>query len=341
MGLLAPPVSTVTPAFVLMIAVAVLVPALTLAAWLRWRRCLPMDVANARSLHTGAVPRIGGAAMAVGGVVVLVGVGWAPTSWPLLILLWVAGGLCLFSMIDDWMSLPVLPRLAGHLVAAVIAVAVLDVPPFLAVLLALTLAWMTNLYNFMDGADGLAGSMALVGFLAYGLAAMATHPQLGLVCFVLAALATGFLGFNLPAAKVFMGDAGSVPLGFLAGALGVYGWKAGAWTVEFPLLVFLPFIGDATVTLGRRLVARDRVWQPHREHYYQRLIRLGWSHGRVLAAEAVFMVLTASSALMLEGLSELARVSIVGGWVGAMAIAMIWIDVRWRIARDLEGSSGR
>jgi UDP-N-acetylmuramyl pentapeptide phosphotransferase/UDP-N-acetylglucosamine-1-phosphate transferase len=301
-----------------------------LAVWLRWGRWLPLDVANHRSLHAGAVPRVGGVAMAAGFLPSLIPAGDRP--WPLTVLLLAAAGLVLLSLLDDWRSLPVLPRLAGHLAAAVAAVAVLDLPLVMTLPLALAVAWMTNLYNFMDGADGLAGSMALVGFGCYGLAALEPAPALAGVCFALAGAAAGFLAFNWPPARSFMGDAGSVPLGFLAGALGLAGWQAGVWPLWWPLLVFLPFVGDATVTLGRRLVRGERVWQAHREHYYQRLVRLGWSHRRLALAEAAVMVAAAASALALKDAAPLAQAAGLAVWFATMAAAMAGIDRRWRKA---------
>jgi UDP-N-acetylmuramyl pentapeptide phosphotransferase/UDP-N-acetylglucosamine-1-phosphate transferase len=98
------------------------------------------------------------------------------------------------------------------------------------------------------------------------------------VCAGVAAAAAGFLCFNFHPARIFMGDVGSVPLGFTAGALGLVGWRSGAWPLWFPLLVFAPFILDATVTLLRRALRGEKVWQAHRSHYYQRMVQMGLGH---------------------------------------------------------------
>jgi hypothetical protein len=101
------------------------------------------------------------------------------------------------------------------------------------------IVWMANLYNFMDGSDGLAGGMTLIGFGALALAAvLARQWPLALACAAIASASSGFLAHNFPPARVFMGDAGSVPLGFLAGALGLHGALAGAWTIALPVIVF-------------------------------------------------------------------------------------------------------
>ena len=117
--------------------------------------------------------------------------------------------------------------------------------------LALATMWVTNLYNFMDGSDGLAGGMALFGFGAYALSAwLAGDAVFVVVAASIAAASAAFLVFNFPPAKVFMGDAGSIPLGFLAAALGILGWRAGHWPLWFPVLVFSPFIIDASGNVG-------------------------------------------------------------------------------------------
>ena len=123
----------------------------------------------------------------------------------------------------------------------------------------LVIAWSTNLYNFMDGTDGLAGTMGVVGFAAYGFAALAADPARieGIVSapafLALAAAILPFLAVNKPRATLFLGDVGAVPLGFLAAAFGAAGVVYGMWPAWFPVLVFLPFIADATLTLLRRI----------------------------------------------------------------------------------------
>jgi UDP-N-acetylmuramyl pentapeptide phosphotransferase/UDP-N-acetylglucosamine-1-phosphate transferase len=212
------------------------------------------DHPNERSLHSQPRPRIGGLGIAAG----IFPLGLYATGGSIALILACALGLALVSLIDDLRSLPVAVRLAAHGIAAIVVMAVIAFLPtgvdalrwvtWLAGVAAL--ARITNLYNFMDGADGLAGTMALVGFGAYALAAtFAGKPTLAYVCLSIASASAGFLVHNLPPARVFMGDAGSITLGFLAGALGLYGFMADAWPAAFPVVVFSPFIVDATVTL--------------------------------------------------------------------------------------------
>jgi UDP-N-acetylmuramyl pentapeptide phosphotransferase/UDP-N-acetylglucosamine-1-phosphate transferase len=169
--------------------------------------------------------------------------------------------------------------------------------PWLLPLLLFTV-WMTNLYNFMDGSDGLAGGMALFGFGCYGMAAWLTGNEgFALLNFSIAGAALGFLAFNFHPAKVFMGDAGSIPLGFLAATLGIHGWQAGFWPLWFPLMVFSPFIVDATFTLFQRMMRGEKLSQAHRSHYYQRLVQMGWGHRNTALVEYALMALMGASAL--------------------------------------------
>ena len=224
-------------------------------------RRLVLDHPNERSLHAHPVPRTGGLAIIVGVVAgCLVGEpGFGVT-------LGLAGALAVVSFLDDLFSLRTMVRLALHLVAASAMILFeLRFPGWILFgVFALAVAWYANLYNFMDGSDGLAGGMALIGFGAYAAASALSgvHP-LAEVCVVVAAASGAFLARNFHPASIFMGDVGSVPLGFLAGALGLIGWNDGVWPIWFPILVFAPFACDATLTLIKRLLRGERVWQAH------------------------------------------------------------------------------
>jgi len=299
-------------------------------------RRIALDAPNERSLHAQPVPRTGGIAIAAG-----VGAACA-ISWPgLPVILAAAAVLAAASFADDVLGLTTLVRLALHLgaAAAVLAVDLEVSAPLLFVVFALALAWTANLYNFMDGADGLAGGMAVFGFGAYALAAHLFGAQtLAALCASLAAAAGAFLVFNWHPARLFMGDVGSVPLGFLAGALGLQGWAIGAWPLWFPLLVFAPFMCDATLTLIKRLLRRERVWQAHREHYYQRLVRMGFGHRGAAFVEYAAMAACASLALLV--MRETAVVQGIALAFAAVALAgvAVWIDARWaRFLRAAEG----
>jgi UDP-N-acetylmuramyl pentapeptide phosphotransferase/UDP-N-acetylglucosamine-1-phosphate transferase len=294
---------------------------------------LVLDRPNSRSLHEAPVPRTGGLGLHAGALLAITII--APR---LPAALWIAfAALLLISFFDDLRGIPALWRLVLHLaVCAWFAAAALAGGDDLLVTAAATLAiaWMANLYNFMDGSDGLAGGMAVSGFFFYGVAAwLAGSPEFALVNFSIAAAAAAFLVFNFHPARIFLGDAGSVPLGFLAAALGLLGWLQRDWTWWFPMLVYSPFIVDASVTLASRLLRHERVWQAHRDHYYQRLVRLGWGHRRTALAEYALMF--ASGALALAALAMPPAMQ--AGTLAAAALAYLaliaLIERAWRTRR--------
>jgi UDP-N-acetylmuramyl pentapeptide phosphotransferase/UDP-N-acetylglucosamine-1-phosphate transferase len=288
---------------------------------------LVQDIPNERSLHNRPVPRVGGIALMAG---VLCGWAMLMQSWVWWIVLPVAG-LFALSLVDDMRSLSAGTRLTGHFIAALIALSGAGVPmPWLVPVL-LFMVWMTNLYNFMDGSDGLAGGMAFSGFVGYGVGAwLGGNEAFALLNFSVAAAALGFLVFNFHPAKVFMGDAGSIPLGFLAAAFGVWGWQAGYWPIWFPLLVFSPFVVDATLTLLKRVRRGEKLSQAHRSHYYQRLVQMGCGHRNTALGEYALMLLAGASALSGIGMSDTAQGCLLLGWVMAYLVLMGWIDKRWR-----------
>lgn len=288
---------------------------------------LALDRPNQRSLHSIAVPRTGGIAVMTGlfaaALLLCADIGIVGPAVVLAVL----------SYADDRYHLPAVGRMAAHLIAAgaFLWASGLSVNPLIVVILILALGWFTNLYNFMDGADGLAGGMAVIGFLSYGIAAwLAGVEDLSLLSLSVAAAAAGFLIYNFPPARIFMGDVGSIPLGFLAGAIGVSGGQQGAWPFWFPALVFAPFIVDASVTLSRRAAGRERVWQAHRQHYYQRLILSGWSHRKTALSEYALMMICGAAGLLCLRASPAAQWAVIGMLAAVFAVAMLAIDHRWR-----------
>jgi UDP-N-acetylmuramyl pentapeptide phosphotransferase/UDP-N-acetylglucosamine-1-phosphate transferase len=307
-------------------------------------RRLMLDRPNERSLHARPVPRSGGIAIAAG-IAVYAGMSDVAAVQGVGAILVIAGALAALSLADDIVTLPTLLRLAAHLAAAGAALSVMPGvgDPLVFAALLLGIAWYANLYNFMDGADGLAGGMAVFGFGAYALAAhLAGHGALATAGDSVAAASLAFLLVNFHPARLFMGDVGSVPLGFLAGALGVLGWREGVWPLWFPVLVFAPFVCDATLTLLKRLLRRERVWQAHKDHYYQRLVRMGFGHRGTAWIEYAVMAGCVSLALYARN----ARAEVQMGVLGAVALVLIavaiWIDARWtrwsRAQRDSGGA---
>lgn len=287
------------------------------------------DVPNNRSLHSKMVPRIGSLGMFAG-----IFSGWMfladSLTW------WVvcpAIGLFAVSMLDDMYSLSVGKRMLSHLIAAVVLVAGSGLlgqkGVLIALLLLLLTVWMTNIYNFMDGSDGLAGGMSLSGFGMYGAAAWLAHnPSLAMLNFCIAASAASFLYFNFQPAKIFLGDAGSIPLGFLVVAMGLWGWQQGCWAAWFPVIVFSLFIADASATLLKRAKSGASVTVAHREHYYQRLIQMGWEHRKVALVEYVLMLGAGGSALWMREYSFPWQLLLAWGMV--YTGLMLLVDKQWK-----------
>lgn len=273
-----------------------------------------LDHPNERSLHQRPVPRTGGLGVAAG--IAVSGPLVSPAEWwPL----WLGAALLVgISFLDDLVGLPIVGRLIMHFVVAggFAAGLLIGQLEFLWALVAIVaMVWMINLYNFMDGMDGLAGGMALFGFGFLAIAAwVAGHPALALVSGSITAAAAAFLLFNFHPARMFLGDAGSTTFGFLAAGLGLLGWRDGAWSIWFPVLVFSPFIIDATVTLARRVLEGERFWQAHRAHYYQRLVLGGWSHRKTALAEYGVMAACGIGALVFQHVSGSVQLIIAGIW---------------------------
>ena len=306
--------------------------AIALLAGSPWGRTLT-DRPNERSLHEHPTPRVGGLGVMLASLPFLAAAGFAQGA----AIAACAAFLAVVSALDDARPLPVEVRLPAHAAAAVVTVLALGDATLggwgwpVAIELVLAFAWMTNLFNFMDGSDGLAGGMAVIGFGTYAIAAhVAGATALALACIALASAAGGFLLHNFPPARVFLGDAGSIPLGFLAAALALVGVLLDAWPAWFPVLVFSPFIVDASVTLLRRLAAGKRVLSAHREHAYQRLVLAGWTRVRLaMWAYALMGAAAASAFVALRGGAE-TRYAIILAWFAIYPALYLAIERRTR-----------
>ncbi len=301
-----------------------------------------LDRPNDRSLHLRPIPRTGGLAILVGGLAgsMLFGCSSSAIGAHLAVLLLGAVPLAAISFLDDRHSIPVKWRILVHGWAASTLILashmpnsldllglVLPVPSWASVLLILLFViWMINLYNFMDGMDGFASGMATIGFSALAWLGWA-NAGFAAFCLIVAAASAGFLVHNFPPAKIFLGDTGSTALGFLAAAFSLWGAKDGLFPFWVALLVFSPFIVDATVTLLRRLLRGEKVWEAHRSHYYQRLVLLGWGHRRTVLTEYALMLACAGSALLAVRLPPVGQISL------AMAWGLIYGFLMWGVGR--------
>jgi UDP-N-acetylmuramyl pentapeptide phosphotransferase/UDP-N-acetylglucosamine-1-phosphate transferase len=184
----------------------------------------------------------------------------------------------------------------------------------------LLLIWMTNLYNFMDGSNGMAGLQGV--FAATALAVLfhlSGDDHFSLLSLLLAACCAGFLPWNLGQARVFMGDVGSQALGFVFAAFLLYGTGSGAFGFPVALMVMLLFLTDATLTLLFRVIRGERWYNAHRQHLYQRLIADGWTHGQVAMLYQAFNL-----TLVLPGIVVAVNFPALA-WATVLALTLIFV----------------
>ena len=271
-----------------------------------------LDIPNERSSHSSPTPRGGGIAVASVLIAVwlafwLYGAG-DDVSEDFWILLAAGAALALISWFDDVRGgLPAIARLGAQAIAVGAGLFALPegggvFPGVLPQALDLALSglvwlWFVNLFNFMDGIDGIAGSQAASAGL--GLFALAVifpaAAGLGGYALALAAVALGFLPWNWQPARIFLGDVGSVPVGYAIGWLLLALATFGLW--QAALLLVLYFVADASFTLVRRLLRGEAIWRAHHQHYYQFAVAAGRSHAHVVVAVTAVNLLLAGLAL--------------------------------------------
>jgi Fuc2NAc and GlcNAc transferase len=257
-----------------------------------------LDVPNERSSHVIPTPRGGGVAIVVGtsvAVIVLAILGVVST-FSLLIFIVGGAGVALVGFFDDRIRLSAKVRLAVHFGAAALAMYLIGgLPPMQIgeqlvtfawggyVLGMLGLVWSLNLFNFMDGIDGIAASQGVFMTLAgAGIAvALGGTGEFPAIATTVGVACLGFLIWNWPPAKIFMGDAGSGYVGYVLAVLALLAGRENPVGLFVWLILGALFFVDATVTLVRRVLRRERVYEAHRSHAYQWLSRRWSSHRRV------------------------------------------------------------
>ncbi|MBZ0215449.1 MAG: glycosyltransferase family 4 protein [Fimbriimonadaceae bacterium] len=258
--------------------------------WLNDRHLKAYDKPNERGVHANETTIGGGLPLLVNLVFL-----WL-TIWPskpvILTVLVATIVLGIVSWIDDLKNLRQLYRLAMQflIIAAILFQLEQDARVFGGVisfvpdrlLTAFCWIWFINLFNFMDGIDGLAGAETIAicaGLLAIGYVVQPA-PDTNLPAVLIAGVTAGFLYWNWHPAKLFLGDVGSVPLGFLLGWLLINLALSGYLAAAFILPLY--FLGDATTTMMKRLVRGEAIWEPHRQHFYQQAVLKGWPHSTVV-----------------------------------------------------------
>lgn len=290
--------------------------------WAQRRRVF--DIPNQRSSHSHPTPLGGGVGIVV---VTLIAGAWYAASHPLDVAvrayLIAAGLIALIGWLDDLRALSSLVRLVCHVLGAVVLLLNIDlaslavglgVPWWLiAVALLVWIVGLTNIYNFMDGIDGLAGVQGVVAGLWWTVAGTYLGlPSVTTLALSVAASTVGFLQHNWPPARIFMGDVGSTFLGYTFAALPLLGVRArGDWSLLFAgALPLFPFLFDGALTIVRRALQGENLFQAHRSHLYQRLVIQGKSHRAVSSLYALYAALS--------GVAGFAIVT--GRWPGAVAL---------------------
>ncbi len=248
-----------------------------------------LDHPNERSAHSVATPTGGGMAIVLS---FYLGLGYlffrGEIESSLFYALLSGGILVLVSFVDDYRPLSPALRLFAQFVSIIMALYFLDLlkqmPWYATAVVILAMIWLVNLYNFLDGIDGYAGSEAIV--VALG-ASLFYHDRL----FIMMALSVaGFLLFNWHKASIFMGDVGSTFLGFFFGVMALYHYHDSADVIIWFVLLGL-FIVDATVTLFRRFLRGEKLSIAHKKHAFQRLVQSGFSHQKVVLLAMGFNLL--------------------------------------------------
>jgi UDP-N-acetylmuramyl pentapeptide phosphotransferase/UDP-N-acetylglucosamine-1-phosphate transferase len=306
--------------------------------WLRRRAILDRPVE--RSTHSVPVPRGGGIAIMpvlIAVWLVLALAGLAPPGAAAAAA--AAACLTLLSWIDDLRGLPIGIRLLGHVAAVAAGLAFLPsaavfqgrLPPLAdAGATAIFWVWFVNLFNFMDGIDGIAGieatALGLGIPLAAGLAGI-TDPGSAALSLSIAAAGLAFLRWNWHPAKIFLGDVGSVPLGYLLGWL-LLGLAAhGLWAPA--LILPLYYLADASLTIARRILRGEPFWRAHRQHFYQRALGPGGDHAAVAR-----LVLAGDTTLV-----ALALFAVAQPWLAltlavmVVAVMLLFMERRARLVR--------
>lgn len=266
-----------------------------------------LDVPNERSSHHIPTPRGGGLSVVLSVMVSLVVLYY--TKWiDLSVFLAIGGGgliIAVTGWLDDHRHISPLIRGIIYALASIWAVSflgglhtvkagehILNISLAGNVLTVLGIIWLTNLYNFMDGTDALAGSQSVcAGLFMGGLFLSGNQPGMAGLCFIIVVASAGFLIWNWPPARIFMGDVGSCFAGFCFGILAIVGEKTGSVPLVASFILLSLFICDATFTLIMRIFKREKWYSAHRSHAYQRLVQMGLSHKQLATGFAAFNII--------------------------------------------------
>lgn len=300
-----------------------------------------VDTPNERSLHQGQIPRGGGLVIVTLLLLSLLTMAIAtPRSITFLALFVLTLAWAVLSWVDDRTDLSPRRRLLFQLGFAACTVAAfgwvntLQISSYSYISLSwfglictfIGVLWLSNLYNFMDGMDGLAASQTIIAATTIAFWFwQAGDTALAICCMVLAAASYGFLLRNWHPAKVFMGDVGSITIGAFFATMLIYGQSRYQIPAISFVLLLAVFVFDSSVTILKRIWRREKFWLPHRSHYYQRAALLGFNQGAVTVASVVLMIVCA----MIASVTVLYHDRIA---IAALAVLMLLMAAAWGVA---------
>ena len=237
-----------------------------------------LDIPNTRSAHTTITPRIGGIGIYIN-LLLLTFYFFGFNNEKINILLVSISLIFFISVLDDILRVFLLLRLGVHCLAAIyfLNFYFMNIPLASLVIFAIIIISTINIFNFIDGSDGfLSGiiAVAMTFFIAHSI--NSNNYDVLIISTIICFSSFAFLLFNFPPAKVFLGDSGSTLLGLGYSALSIIGFEYSLWPSWFPLLLVYPFVLDASITLMIRIVKREKFWEAHRNHYYQKIIIMGF-----------------------------------------------------------------
>lgn len=320
------------------------------------RRANLIDMPGQRRSHDVPTPRGGGIGIVVAVLAGLSGAGilFPGVNFPLLLIIAIAM-VALTGWIDDHQPLPVWARLLVHFLAALIWLAPLigaalfpardlDITStqtmILAAVLVFACVWSINLHNFMDGIDGLLAMQAMFVLCALGIVCLHGPGHIhALQIFLWVAAIVGFLPFNFPRPRLFMGDVGSGAIGLLIAVAAIWQFSTPGTAAASGLVAASAFVVDSSCTLGSRMLRGRRWYRAHREHLYQWLVRTGLSHVQVVTWYMTWNIVIVVPALYLMNRDVYAHSQaygwIIAGIVYALALG-IWLFGKTRCLRKSE-----
>lgn len=309
-----------------------------------------VDTPVERSLHIQPTPNGGGIAiltsiLVLGALATYLYPGYHAIGVIALCIL-IVGSISLY---DDLKGVRPAHRLIVHSLAAILLIisgfkwSSLELPGLLfywpetvvSIVSYLFIVWLINLYNFMDGIDGFAGGMAVIGFGTFSIFGFIWEEwYFMLLSMIIASSAAGFLVFNFPPAKIFMGDIGSSVLGLLVAVFALWGTKERIFPLWISILIFSPFIVDATVTLIKRAINKERIWEAHNNHFYQKLTKSGWGHKKTVLVEYFLMIMCSASALFINFRPATEKWLMLLSWVLVYIALIIIINKKVHVDND-------